>query len=74
MDAHLITYAVPQRCPPRGRALYGEARAAASAVARARQFIEDHFREPIAPNARATFFVATAESADKAEIAHGLPL
>lgn len=47
MDAHPITYGVSHRCPPRDRATVGEDRAVAGAVARAKQFIEDNFREPI---------------------------
>ena len=47
MDAHPIAYGVSQRCPPRDRAPLGEERAAAGAIARAKQFIEDNFREPI---------------------------
>jgi AraC-like DNA-binding protein len=47
MDAHPIAYGVSHRCPPRGRASHGEDCAVAGAVARAKQFIEDNFREPI---------------------------
>lgn len=47
MDAHPIAYGVSHRRPPRSRAPDGEERAAAGAVARAKQFIEDNFREPI---------------------------
>lgn len=47
MNAHPIAYGVTHRCPPRGRTPVGDDRAAAGAVARAKQFIEDNFREPI---------------------------
>ncbi|BAL24857.1 helix-turn-helix transcriptional regulator [Azoarcus sp. KH32C] len=47
MDAHPIAYGVSHLSPPRRRAPDGEERAAAGAVARAKQFIEDNFREPI---------------------------
>lgn len=47
MHAHPIAYGVSHRCPPRGRSPDGDERAAAGAVARAKQFIEDNFREPI---------------------------
>jgi AraC-like DNA-binding protein len=47
MDAQPIACGVSHRLPPRARAADGEARAAAGAVARAKQFIEDNFREPI---------------------------
>lgn len=47
MDTQPIAYGISQRCPPRGRPPLGDERAAAGAVARAKQFIEDNFREPI---------------------------
>lgn len=47
MDAHPIAYGVSHWCPPRGRAPVGDECAVAGAVARAKQFIEDNFREPI---------------------------
>ncbi|MBT0961611.1 helix-turn-helix domain-containing protein [Denitromonas iodatirespirans] len=47
MDAQPIAYGVTHRLPARARAADGEARAAAGAVARVKQFIEDNFREPI---------------------------
>jgi len=47
MDAHPIAYGVSHRCPPHRPAPDGEDRPVAGAVARAKQFIEDNFREPI---------------------------
>lgn len=47
MDAQTIAYAISHRYLPRGWAPLGEERAVAGAVARAKQFIEDNFREPI---------------------------
>jgi len=47
MDALPIAYGVSRRLPARSRAADGEDRPVAGAVARAKQFIEDNFREPI---------------------------
>ncbi|NMF96989.1 AraC family transcriptional regulator [Aromatoleum toluolicum] len=47
MDTQPIAHGISQRYPPRGRPPLGDERAAAGAVARAKQFIEDNFREPI---------------------------
>jgi AraC-like DNA-binding protein len=47
MDFQPIAYGVSHPCPPLGRASADEDRAVARAVARAKQFIEDNFCEPI---------------------------
>ncbi|MFN3986925.1 MAG: helix-turn-helix domain-containing protein [Rhodocyclaceae bacterium] len=65
MNAHPIAYATSHRYPPRTPAVDDEARAVAGAVARAKQFIEDNFHEPISLDRLATFVGLTRFSLAK---------